>query len=63
MKTADIRKKSPSDLAKLIAEQEAELRAFQFGMTGGRSKNVKKARDLKKTIARAKTILKEQKTV
>ena len=61
MKTKDIRTKSPADLAKFIAENEAELRTFRFGMTGGHSKNIRKSRALKKTIARVKTILNEKK--
>lgn len=62
MKAADIRKKSPADIDKLIQEQEAELREFRFGMTGAHSKNVKKARALRKVVARAKTIRNETKS-
>ena len=61
MKTTDLRKKNPADLAKLVAEEEAKLREFRFGMSGGHSKNVRLARALKKNIARAKTILSETK--
>lgn len=61
MKAADIRKKNKTDIEKLVMETEAELRTFRFGMSGGHSKNVKKARALRKDIARAKTILNETK--
>lgn len=57
MKPNDLRKKNPADLAKLLLELEAELRAFRFGMSGGRTKNVKRARAIRADIARIKTIL------
>lgn len=59
MKTADIRKKKPEDRAKLLAELESELRAFRFGMSGSHTKNVRKARALRKDIARLKTVMHE----
>ncbi len=61
MDTKDIRKKSPADLTKVLAQEEAELRAFRFGMSGSRTKNVRSARVLKRTIARIKTIMSETK--
>ena len=60
MKPADVRKKSAEELNKTIAELESELREFRFGMSGGRTKNVRKARALRHTIARIKTILGER---
>ena len=51
--------KNSTDLGKLLAEREAELREFRFGMSGGHSKNVRMARAVRKDIARIKTILKE----
>ncbi len=59
MKTKDIRKKSATELQKLLGQEEAELRNFRFGMSGSRTKNVRLARALKKTIARIKTIARE----
>jgi len=59
MKPADIRKKSRHDIEKLLHELEAELREFRFGMSGGRTKNVKRAREIRADIARIKTILSE----
>ena len=59
MKPADIRKKSRHDIEKLLHELEAELREFRFGMSGGRTKNVKRARAIRRDIARIKTILSE----
>lgn len=60
MKAADLRKKGRDDLIKLKAEIEAELRDFRFGMSGGRTKNVKKGKALKKDIARIMSVLNEQ---
>jgi ribosomal protein L29 len=57
MKPADLRKKNSADLTKLLAELQAELREFRFGMSGGRTKNVKRARAIRADIARIKTIL------
>ncbi len=59
MKPTDIRKKSPEDLKKLLDELEAELREFRFGMSGGRTKNVKRARAIRADVARIKTVLSE----
>lgn len=61
MKTADVRKKNPTELAKLLSELEAELRMFRFGMSGSHTKNVRASRAMKKDIARIKTILNEKK--
>lgn len=61
MKATDIRKKSPEEIKKLVAVQQAELRDFRFGMSGGHSKNVKKAKMLRKDIARMHTILSQTK--
>jgi|CXWL01.1.fsa_nt_gi large subunit ribosomal protein L29 len=57
MKPNDIRKKNPTELSKMVAEMETELREFRFGMSGARTKNVRRARAIRKDIARIKTIL------
>lgn len=59
MKAKDIRKKSAADLKKELGELETELREFRFGMSGGRTKNVKRARTIRKDIARIKTVMSE----
>lgn len=61
MKAQDVRKKSPADLQKLREELTVELREFRFGMSGGQKKNIRRARTLRKDIARIKTILNETK--
>ncbi len=57
MKAKDIRKKSGADLKKEMGELVTELRELRFGMSGGRTKNVKRARAIRKDIARIKTVM------
>jgi ribosomal protein L29 len=57
MKAKDLKKKSGADLSKQLVELETELREFRFGMSGGRTKNVKRARTIRKDIARIKTVM------
>ncbi len=49
--------KTPQDLNKLIAEKREGVRAFRFGSTGSKTKNVKLGRTLRKDIARIMTEL------
>ncbi len=56
MKTKDIRAKSPADIAKLMESHENELRSIRFGTASSTMKNVKRARALRKDIARMKTL-------
>jgi len=61
MKMKDMIKKAPAELHKLILEKEGELREFRFGSAGaGGKKNVRFAREARKVIARAHTILTAQ---
>jgi len=59
MKAQDVRKKSASELTKLLGELQSELRDFRFGMSAGQKKNIRRARGLRADIARIKTILRE----
>ncbi len=61
MKTIDVRKKNDSELKKLLSELEAEIKEFRFGMSGGQKKNIRRARQARKDIARIKTVLREKK--
>ena len=49
--------KNEKDLAKLIAEKREGIRAFRFGNSGSKIKNVKLGRTLRKEIARIMTEL------
>jgi ribosomal protein L29 len=61
MKTAsflkDIAHKTQADLAKMVSDKQASLRAFRFGNAGSKSKNVKEGRALRKDIARILTAM------
>lgn len=56
-KTSALRQKSEVDLLKLLATNEVELAQFRFGGAGGKVTNVKAGRNLRREIARVKTIL------
>jgi len=61
MKHKDIKTKNDTDLGKLIAEKGEALRAFHFNEAGSRTRNVRAARGLRKTVARALTELNARK--
>lgn len=61
MKTTDVRKKGRTESVKLLHELTAELREFRFGMAGGAKKNIRRARTIRRDIARIKTVMNEQK--
>jgi len=61
MNTKDLRKKTPAELNKELSEKAVALNEFRFGMTGGKTKNVKTGKNLKKEIAQILTVLNESK--
>lgn len=61
MKPHDVRKKSETELKKLHIELSSELREFRFAMSGAQKKNIRRARTIRKDIARINTIVHEQK--
>lgn len=54
--------KTVQDLMKLIAEKREAVRAFRFGSTGSKVKNVKLAATTRKEVARIMTELSMRKT-
>lgn len=56
-KKTDITKKNDADLIKQLNEHREALRTFRFGEAGGRSRNVREGRSLRKEIARILTEL------
>lgn len=46
---------SPEELGKLVEDKREELRALRFSASGSKNRNVKQARNIRKTIARALT--------
>ncbi len=61
MKTKEIRKKNIQECLKLLAEKKKRLHDVRFGGSSGKTKNTKEAANLRKDIAKIKTILKETK--
>ncbi len=60
MKVKEIRNKSREECLKLIAEKRKKLSDVRFASASSKVKNTKEAFNLKKDIARIRTILKEK---
>ncbi|MFA6397403.1 MAG: 50S ribosomal protein L29 [Candidatus Paceibacterota bacterium] len=50
-----------TDLQKLLEEERHKLKAFRFGVSGSKSKNVKEGKTIKRNIARILTEITKQK--
>jgi len=57
MKMEDLRKKTKPELQKLLREKREKLRDLRFNLAGGKLKNVREIRAIKKDIARILTVL------
>ena len=57
---ADLKNKSPKDLEKMLVEKREALRAFRFGISGSKTRNVKEGSALRKEIARLMTELRKR---
>jgi ribosomal protein L29 len=53
----ELKTKTISDLQKLIREKHEAIRAFRFGSTGSKTKNVKLGKTLRKEVAQIMTEL------
>jgi large subunit ribosomal protein L29 len=60
MKTNEIRKLSTEEINKKIAESKEELFNLRMKQATGNLENPSRIRELRKTVARLKTILKER---
>ena len=60
MKTNDIRKLSTEEINKKIAESKEELFNLRMKQATGSLENPARIRELRKTVARLKTILRER---
>lgn len=60
MKVREIKEKTTEDLIRMLPEVEKQLSDTRFGLAAGRVKNVKEASQLRCTVARIKTILRER---
>ena len=52
--------KTKEELLKDLKEKEEALRSFRFGVSGSKVRNVREGRNLRKNIARIKTVIKEK---
>ncbi len=57
MKMTEITNKTTADLQKIISEKRESLRVFRFGAAGGKNKNVREGRMIRRDIARMLTSL------
>lgn len=57
---SEFKDKNPKDLLKALNEKRNALQDFRFGVSGGKAKNVKEGRTLRKDIARIQTELTAQ---
>ena len=59
MKSVELRKKTKSQLDKLLLENQERLRKLRFDLASGKLKNVREIRYIRKDIARILTLIKE----
>ena len=59
MKIKELRKKGLDSFPGFLAEKRKELYDFRIGLSGGKIRNVKAARLLRRDIARALTLMRE----
>lgn len=59
-KKIDFKKHTAEELTKVVADKRETLRALRFSVAGSKNRNVKEARELRKTIARALTALNQK---
>jgi len=61
MDIKDIKKNTKAELEKMLEEKKVALNAFKFGIAGSKIKNVREGREIKKSIAKIITVLKDVK--
>jgi len=60
MRTKELREKSDNQLQNVIKESKKRLKKLRFSISVKQLKNYSEIKEVKKTIARAKTIIKER---
>lgn len=61
MKTTELRQKSESDLTKMLKDTKTEIEKYVSDVLQGKAKNTNKTRQIRKGLARIKTVLNEKK--
>lgn len=54
----DYKTKNEQDLVKILNEKREAIQSFNLGLSGGKVKNVREARNLRREIAQILTVLK-----
>jgi ribosomal protein L29 len=57
IKNKEIKDKSREDLSKLLELKKGELKDFRLGSSGSKSRNVREARMIRRSIARIMTAI------
>lgn len=57
MKMTELKKKKTDDLKKVVLDGKKELLNLRFQQTTGQLKNIARAKAVRRTIARAKTLM------
>jgi len=60
MKTKELKEKSTAELKKLLLDNAEKRRELNFKIANKQLKNVREVRNVRKNIAKIKTILKER---
>lgn len=61
-KKKSVKGRDTGELLSIVEKKQEELRGLRFSSAGGKNRNVKLARELKKDVARALTEVQAQKT-
>ena len=60
MKPADLKQKTVAELQKMALEERTKLQQLRFDLPGGKVKNVREIRQIRRNIARILTIVKQK---
>jgi len=59
-KPADLKQKTAAELQKMAAEERVKLQQLRFDLPGGKVKNVREIRQIRRNIARILTVLRQK---
>jgi len=61
MKQAELQKKTDEELLKIMAAERVKLQQLRFDLSGGKVKNIREIRQIRRSIARILTLLTRRK--
>lgn len=59
MKKKEVKGKNIEELQKILGDKREALKSFRLGNSGSKSKNIREAREIRRSIARILTAIKE----